>query len=608
MSNPKKKIPKNIIIFLIIPVIIILIASVISSMMSQKTRNYSEIVNRFKNHEIVEFRMNLGSGDMDIKLKNNEEIHFTAPSASLMYKDIKEHIDSYDKAHPDSPMVYNLIKATETSWIINAITYAVLPMLLFGLMLWFIMRKVTIIGGDGGKSFFGKNKVKKNMGDVSKTKFDMVAGLDEAKEEVMEVVDFLKTPEKYSKLGAKIPKGILFVGPPGTGKTLLAKAIAGEADVPFYSMSGSDFVEMFVGVGASRVRDLFGQAKKTAPCVVFIDEIDAVGRQRGSGLGGHDEREQTLNQLLVEMDGFETNEGVIVIAATNRADILDKALVRAGRFDRSILIGYPDIKGREDILRIHAKGKPFDEDVKLKDVARATAGFTGADLENLLNESALLAARKNQKVITNKNVEEATIRVIAGPEKRSHVMNEKEKKITAYHESGHAIVTHFCKTQDPVHQISIVPRGSAGGYTISLPEKDYMYVSKTKMEEEISTLLAGRVAESLIFDDISTGASNDLERATRMAKSMVTEYGMSDEIGPVVCDRPENGFINSDKIYSEELVSKIDKEVSNFIKRGYEKAKNILEENINILHKVANSLIEKEKLSGDEFRLLVESA
>ena len=608
MSNPKRKIPKNIIIFLIIPVLIILISSIIGSMMSQKTRNYSEIVNRFKNHEVKEFTMNLGSGDMHIKLKNNEEIRFTAPSAGLMYKDIKEYIDSYDKAYPDAPMVYNLVKAADTSWIMNAITYAVLPMLLFGLMLWFIMRKVTIIGGDGGKSFFGKNKTKKNMGDNSKTKFDMVAGLDEAKEEVMEVVDFLKTPEKYSKLGAKIPKGILFVGPPGTGKTLLAKAVAGEADVPFYSISGSDFVEMFVGVGASRVRDLFGQAKKTAPCVVFIDEIDAVGRQRGSGLGGHDEREQTLNQLLVEMDGFETNEGVIVIAATNRADILDKALTRAGRFDRSIFIGYPDIKGREDILRIHAKGKPFDEDVKLKDVARATAGFTGADLENLLNESALLAARKNQKVITHKNVEEATIRVIAGPEKRSHVISEKEKKITAYHESGHAIVTHFCKTQDPVHQISIVPRGSAGGYTISLPEKDCMYVSKTKMEEEISTLLAGRVAESLVFEDISTGASNDLERATRMAKSMVTEYGMSDEIGPVVCDRPENSFINSDKIYSEELVSKIDKEVSNFIKRGYEKAKNILEENINILHKVANSLIEKEKLSGDEFRLLVESA
>ena len=607
MSSPKRKISKNIIIFLIIPVIIILMASIISNIMSQKTRNYSEIVNKFKNHEVKEFSMNLGSGDMKIKLKNNEFICFTAPSAGLMYKDIKEYIDSYDKANPNAPMVYDLIKAAETSWILNIITYAILPTLVFGLVLWFIMRKVTIIGGDGGKSLFGKNKAKKNMGEVSKTKFDMVAGLDEAKEEVIEVVDFLKTPEKYNKLGAKIPKGILFVGPPGTGKTLLAKAVAGEAGVPFYSMAGSDFVEMFVGVGASRVRDLFSQAKKTAPCVIFIDEIDAVGRQRGSGLGGHDEREQTLNQLLVEMDGFETNEGVIVIAATNRSDILDKALVRAGRFDRSIFIGYPDIKGREDILRIHAKGKPFDKDVKLKNIARATVGFTGADLENLLNESALLAARKNQEFITNKELEDATIKVIAGPEKRSRIMDQKEKKIAAYHESGHAIVTYFCKTQDPVYQISIIPRGLAGGYTISLPEKDRMYIFKTKMEEEISVFLAGRVAESLIFDDISAGAANDIEKATSMARSMITKYGMSDKIGPIICDRPENGFINSDKIYSEELISKIDKEISNFINKGYEKAKKILQENMNILHKVANSLIEKEKLDGEEFRLLVES-
>ena len=580
MSSPKRKISKNIIIFLIIPVIIILIASIISNMMSQKTRNYSEILNKFKNHEVKEFSMNLGSGDMKIKLKNNEFIYFTAPSAGLMYKDIKEYIDSYDKANPNAPMVYDLIKAAETSWILNIITYAILPTLVFGLLLWLIMRKVTIIGGDGGKSLFGKNKAKKNMGEVSKTKFDMVAGLDEAKEEVIEVVDL---------------------------KTLLAKAVAGEAGVPFYSMAGSDFVEMFVGVGASRVRDLFSQAKKTAPCVIFIDEIDAVGRQRGSGLGGHDEREQTLNQLLVEMDGFETNEGVIVIAATNRSDILDKALVRAGRFDRSIFIGYPDIKGREDILRIHAKGKPFDKNVKLKDIARATVGFTGADLENLLNESALLAARKNQEFITNKELEDATIKVIAGPEKRSRVMDKNEKKIAAYHESGHAIVTYFCETQDPVYQISIIPRGLAGGYTISLPERDRMYISKTQMEEEISTLLAGRVAESLIFEDISAGAANDIEKATSMARSMVTKYGMSDKIGPIICDRPENGFINSDKIYSEELISTIDKEISNFINKGYEKAKKILQENMNILHKVANSLIEKEKLDGNEFRLLVES-
>ena len=608
MSNPnnKKKLPRNIIIFLGIPVLIILAVSIVASLMSQKTCNYSEIVNRFKKHEVVEFSMNLGSGDMDIKLKTGESIHYTAPSVNVMYSDIKDHIESYDKEHPDSPMVYNLIKAAETSWLFNTFIYIILPMLMLGLMLWLIMRKITIIGGDAGKSFpFGKTKARKDLGETSKTKFDDVAGADEEKEELAEVVDFLKSPEKYSALGAKIPRGILLVGPPGTGKTLLSKAVAGEAGVPFYSMSGSEFVETFVGVGAARVRDLFDQAKKTTPCVVFIDEIDAVGRQRGSGLSGHDEREQTLNQLLVEMDGFETNEGVIVLAATNRADILDKALIRAGRFDRSIYVGYPDVKGREDILRIHAKGKPFDADVKLKDVAKATAGFTGADLENLLNESALLAARNNQKVITNKNVEDATIKVLVGTEKRSHVITEEEKKLTAYHESGHAVVSYFCDTQDPVHQISIVPRGRAGGYTLSLPEKTNMYVSKTKMKEEISTLLAGRVAESLVFDEISTGASNDLERATGIAYSMITKYGMNEDVGTIVCDTSRKNFIESDRIYSNELISKIDNEVRKLISERYSHARSILEKNIRVLHKVAENLIAKEKLSGDEFEKIM---
>ncbi|MCL2311616.1 MAG: ATP-dependent zinc metalloprotease FtsH, partial [Firmicutes bacterium] len=535
MSNiNKKKIPKNVLIFLGIPVLVILAISIIGSLVSQKNYNYSEIVNRFKRHEVIEYSMNLGSGDMDIKLKDGNVIHYTAPSVNLMYVDIKEHIESYNKQNPDAPMVYNLTKAAETSWIMNALTFVVLPMLMFGLMLWFIMKKITVIGGDAGKSFsFGKAKTKE-ANEKNKVRFDCVAGAEEEKEELAEIVDFLKIPKKYNALGARIPKGVLLIGPPGTGKTLLAKAVAGEAGVPFYPMSGSDFVEMFVGVGASRVRDLFNQAKKTVPCVIFIDEIDAVGRQRGAGLGGgHDEREQTLNQLLVEMDGFGTNEGIIVLGATNRSDILDPALVRKGRFDRNVFVGYPDVKGREDILRIHAKGKSFNSDVSLTNVARSTAGFTGADLENLLNEAALAAAKKNQTVITNVEVEEATVRVIVGTEKKSKVITEEEKKLTAYHESGHALVMHYCDTQDEVHQISIIPRGPAGGYTLSLPEKNYLYTSKKKMKENITALLGGRAAEVLAFDEVSTGASNDIEQATKLARYMTTRYGMSEELGPI---------------------------------------------------------------------------
>ena len=605
----KKKNSRNIILFLAICAFVILGFNIFGSMVSHATRNYSDIVNKFKNHEVVEYEMNLGSGDMNIKLKSGELIHYVAPSVNLMLMDIREHIESYDKENPNKPMVYNFVKASEVSSIIvNNLLYTVIPMLVLGAIIWLIMRKVTIVGGDSTRfSPFGKPKIK-NLGETSKIKFDVVAGVDEEKEELAEVVDFLKFPKKYTDLGARIPRGVLLVGPPGTGKTLLAKAVAGEAGVPFYSMSGSDFVEMYVGVGASRVRDLFGQAKKTSPCVVFIDEIDAVGRQRGSGISSHDEREQTLNQLLVEMDGFETNEGVIVMAATNRSDILDKALTRPGRFDRSVFVGYPDVKGREDILRIHAKGKPFGTDVKLKDVARTTAGFTGADLENLLNESALLAARRNKKVISKNEIDEATIKVVMGAEKKSHVITEEDKKITAYHETGHALVMHFCPTQDPVHQISIIPRGAAGGYTMPIPKKSPMYLSKTKMQEELSALLAGRIAEEMIFNDISTGASNDLERATSLARSMVVKYGMSSEIGPIVCDTSKNSFIESSTVYSDELIKKIDKEVSNFIHIAYNKAKDILSSHIEDLHKVAETLISKEKLDGDEFRsLLTES-
>jgi cell division protease FtsH len=582
--------------------------------MPQKSYNYSEILNKFKHHEVVEYSMNLGSGDMEIRLKSGDVIYYTAPSVNLMYTDIRDHIEAYNKENPDRQMVYNLTKATETSWITNALTFVVLPTLMLAFVLWLLMRKITVIGGDAGKSFmFGKAKTKDADKEKKKTTFNDIAGAEEEKEELAEIVDFLKFPKKYTDLGARIPKGVLLVGPPGTGKTLLAKAVAGEAGVQFYSMSGSDFVEMFVGVGASRVRDLFEQARKSLPCVIFIDEIDAVGRQRGAGLGGgHDEREQTLNQMLVEMDGFGTNEGVVVIAATNRPDILDPALTRPGRFDRNVVVGYPDIKGREEILRIHAKGKPFDAGVTLKNVAKSTAGFTGADLENLLNESALLAARRGRKSITKTEVEEATVKVLIGTEKKSHVITEEEKKLTAYHESGHAIVTYYCKTQDPVHQISIVPRGLAGGYTLSFSEKDNFYTSRKKMYETIVTLLGGRTAELLVLGEISTGASNDIEKATKVARSMVTKYGMSDTIGPIAYESISNEiFIGRDmghfKTYSEKTAFEIDNEIKNIMINCYKVAENILKAHIKELNKVADFLIAHEKISGNEFVDLMNS-
>jgi cell division protease FtsH len=611
----KKKISRNILIFLGIPVLAILIISIIGALMPQKTYNYSEIVGRFQRHEVIEYSMNLGSGDMAITLKDGNIIYYTAPSVNLMYSDIKEHVESYNKKNPDNQMMYNLTKAAETSWITNALTFVILPALMLGIVLWLLMRKISVIGGDATRSFtFGKARTKDGKDEKNKTTFASVAGAKEEKEELAEIVDFLKTPQKYSALGARIPKGVLLVGPPGTGKTLLAKAVAGEADVQFFSMSGSDFVEMFVGVGASRVRDLFEQAKKNLPCVIFIDEIDAVGRKRGAGLGGgHDEREQTLNQLLVEMDGFGTNEGVIVLAATNRPDILDSALTRPGRFDRNVFVGYPDVKGREDILRIHAKGKPFDASVTLKNVAKSTAGFTGADLENLLNESALSAARKNQKVITNLDVEEATVKVLVGTEKKSHVITEDEKKLTAYHESGHAIVAHYCETQDPVHQISIVPRGLAGGYTLSLSEKDNFYTSRKKMYESVSAALGGRAAESLILGEVSTGASSDIEKATKVARSMVTKYGMIENIGPIAYENAGTEvFIGRDmghfKTYSEKTAFEIDMEIKNIMTKCYDHAEKILKNHINELHKVAKFLLSHEKISGNQFVELLRPA
>ena len=488
-----------------------------------------------------------------------------------------------------------------------------LPMLIFaGLMIfvWIFMLQQTQGGGSKIMSFT-KSRAKTIQDLKKKVTFADVAGADEEKEELKEVIDFLKNPRKYIELGARIPKGILLVGPPGTGKTLLAKAVAGEAGVPFFSISGSDFVEMFVGVGAARVRDLFDQAKRNAPCVVFIDEIDAVGRHRGAGLGGgHDEREQTLNQLLVEMDGFGTNEGIIVMAATNRPDILDPALLRPGRFDRQIVVNVPDAKAREEILKVHARNKPLGPDVDLSQIAKITAGFTGADLENLLNEAALLAARKGKKQINMEEVQEAVAKVLMGPEKRSRVYTEKEKKLTAYHEAGHAIVRTMIPDAEPVHEVSIIPRGYAGGYTMYLPKEDKFYASKSDMMREIITLLGGRVAEKLVLEDVSTGASSDIKRATKIARDMVTKYGMSDKLGPMTFGtEQEEVFLGRDlalaRNYSEEVAAEIDREIKSIIEEAYKKAEEILKQNIDKLHKVANALLEKEKLTGEEFRKLV---
>ncbi|NRZ18265.1 cell division protease FtsH [Clostridium beijerinckii] len=455
---------------------------------------------------------------------------------------------------------------------------------------------------------FGKSKAKMVTPDTQTVTFEDIAGADEEKAELEEIVEFLKLPSKYIQIGARIPKGVLLVGPPGTGKTLLAKAIAGEAGVPFFSISGSDFVEMFVGVGASRVRSLFEEAKKNSPCIVFIDEIDAVGRQRGAGLGGgHDEREQTLNQLLVEMDGFGANEGIIMIAATNRPDILDPALLRPGRFDRQIIVGAPDVKGREEILKVHTRKKPLNDDVKLDVLARRTPGFSGADLENLTNEAALLAVRKDKKQISMSEMEEAITKVIAGPEKKSRVITEHDRKLTAYHEAGHAVVMRLLPHCDPVHEISVIPRGRAGGYTMHLPKEDTSYTSKSKLKDEMVGLLGGRVAERLIMGDISTGAKNDIDRASHIARSMVMDYGMSEEIGTISFSTSghDEVFLGRDlgkgRNFSEEIGSKIDKEIKKFIDEAYDRANKLLKENINKLHAVAKALIEKEKLDAEEF-------
>ena len=571
---------------------------------------YYQIIQYFDKDQVSEFTLNLTSGTLKYKLKGDDtKWQYKVPNVSVFVDDVNETVREHNKnAKSDDDMIkYELISGSSTSWFVNLLPTIIMGVLLV-ILLVIMMRRMNTMGGDMNKTLnFGKINAKKQQDQKSKTTFEQVAGADEEKEELSEMVDFLKCPEKFSTLGARIPKGVLLVGPPGTGKTLLARAVAGEANVPFFSISGSDFVEMYVGVGASRVRDLFDQAKKDAPSVIFIDEIDAVGRHRGAGMGGgHDEREQTLNQLLVEMDGFEKNQGVIVIAATNRPDILDPALLRPGRFDRQVRVGYPDTKGREAILRVHSKNKPLAPDVDLRVIANSTVGFVGADLENLLNEAALLAARRNKKAITMAEIEEATVKVIVGTEKKSHKMSDKEKKLTAYHEAGHAISTYYLETQDPVRQVSIIPRGSAGGYTMSVPTEDKSYKTKNGMLDDIVVLLGGRVAEKLVLGDISTGASNDIERATKLAKSMVTEYGMSDRIGPVSYSSGSGEvFLGRDyghaKDYSEAFAQEIDEEISAIIHNGYDRTEKILTEHMDKLHELAQYLIKYEKIDGEKF-------
>ena len=611
-----KKTIRNLLVYLGIPILLIIAIALIFAMQPKEEYPTSDIIYLFKNQQVDEYSLDFGSGELNLKLntpyKGKSEVKTYVASITLFIDSVESYVDDYNATHKETPMKYNWKQASDNTWWLSFLPNLILIGLLIGVWVFFMKRFSGGLGDAGKQMGFGKAKIKNMTDEKRKTTFADVAGADEEKEELKEIVEFLKDPKKYNELGARIPKGVLLVGPPGTGKTLLARAVAGEAGVPFFSISGSDFVEMFVGVGASRVRDLFDQAKKNSPCIIFIDEIDAVGRQRGAGLGGgHDEREQTLNQLLVEMDGFGANEGVIMIAATNRPDILDPALMRPGRFDRQVIVGRPDIKGREEILKVHAKGKPMAPDVELKTIAKSTAGFTGADLENLLNEAALLAARKDQRAITMKEVEEATIKVVVGTEKKSRVMSDKEKKLTAYHEAGHAVATFYCTTQDPVHQISIIPRGMAGGFTMSLPSEDKSYRSRKEMLEEIVVLLGGRVAEAIILGDISTGASNDIERATNLVFSMITKYGMSEKLGPITYGSSDGEvFLGKEfghnKTYSEETAAKIDAEVKEYITDGYQKTEKILREHISELHTVAKFLFEHEKMTGEQFILAME--
>ncbi len=600
-------------IYVIIAVVFILSLTFFMGDKTEKKETvYYEVVQQFRGGQVTEYELNLGSGVMEYTLADGTKQKYVVPNVEIFLNDVHDYITEYNVQNPEAPVKYDYKRGSNSS-----LWASMLPTMLLSILLvagvFFMYRKMgqNIANENNRTLSFGKARVKLGKDEKRKTTFKDVAGADEEKAELEEIVDFLRSPEKFRELGARIPKGVLLVGPPGTGKTLLARAVAGEAGVPFFSISGSDFVEMYVGVGASRVRDLFSQAKKNAPSILFIDEIDAVGRHRGAGMGGgHDEREQTLNQLLIEMDGFGENEGVIIIAATNRPDILDPALLRPGRFDRQLTVGYPDVKGREEILKVHARNKPLAPDVKLSVIAQSTAGFTGADLENLLNEAALLTARRRKKSITMEEIEEATIKCVVGTEKKSKKISDKEKKLTAYHEAGHALATYFLPGQDPVHQISIIPRGMAGGYTMSLPAEDKSYRAKGDMLDDIVVLLGGRVAEAKVLGDISTGASNDIERATDIARKMVTRYGMSEALGPIVYGGGDHEvFLGKDygsvRNYSETVASDIDIEVKRIISECYERCAAILTENMEKLICVAEYLIVHEKADGATFEKLM---
>lgn len=605
---------KAILPYIIIPLLFvtsIVAYSQIGQQSSQKKQQYYEVVELFKENKISEYNLNLSNGNLRYKLFGDDKVvyEYAVPSVQMFVNDIHSYVMKHNEEHKDTVIKANYKSGAANSWWVSLLpTLAI--MVVMALLMFIMFRRMSnsVMNENNRSMGFGKARIKNNADSKKKITFADVAGADEEKAELEEIVEFLKDPEKFKTLGARIPKGVLLVGPPGTGKTLLGKAVSGEAGVPFLSISGSDFVEMFVGVGASRVRDLFEKAKKNSPAIVFIDEIDAVGRQRGAGLGGgNDEREQTLNQLLVEMDGFEENGGVIVMAATNRPDVLDPALLRPGRFDRQVMVNLPDVDGREAILKIHAKNKPLAPDVNLRGIANDTVGFSGADIENLMNEAALLAAKHGKKAIKMADIEEATMKVVVGPEKKSRKVSNRDKKITAYHEAGHAVSSFYLENQDPVTQISIVPRGMAGGYTLYRPEKDEIHLMRSRMYDDIVSLLGGRVAETLTFDgDFSTGASNDIERATKMARAMITKYGMSDELGPInFGSSNDEVFIGRDfnhvRDYSEEIARKIDEEVEKIIKKAYKRCKNILTEHSDQLGKVAELLVKKEKISGEIF-------
>ena len=616
MNNMSKN-WKSILVYILIP--ILLIGAVIYFVNSQTSTQlkYSQVVSMFKNNEVSEFSLDLSSGNLVYKTfaKPKEEKNYSVPNVSYFLDDIRDSVDKYNDEHSDKPIVYDYKAGTSNAWIYSMIPSLLMFVVLIALGIYAFRKMSGAINNETNRTLgFGRIKTKTLVEDEKrKTTFKDVAGCDEEKAELEELVEFLKSPESFTELGARIPRGVLLVGPPGTGKTLLARAVAGEAGAPFLSISGSDFVEMYVGVGASRVRDLFEQAKKKAPAIVFIDEIDAVGRHRGAGTGGgNDEREQTLNQLLVEMDGFGTNSGIIVIAATNRPDVLDPALLRPGRFDRQITVNRPDAQGREDILKVHSRNKPLGPDVDLKEIAKDTIGFTGADLENLLNEAALLAVRRKKKALTMQEISDATSRVEMGTEKKSHKYSEKAKKLTAYHEAGHAVSSYYIEGHDPVKEISIIPRGmGAGGYTWYTPQEEN-YNSKADMLDDLISLLGGRVAEALSLNDISTGASNDLQRATSICRDMVSKYGMSDELGPVVYSDDNNevflgkdyGHVNN---YSEATSARIDEQIEKMMRKAYSQTESILKTHYDKLELVAETLIKNEKISGDQFTQLMEN-